>query len=169
MKAKLIIAAILILACTLTLSAQHKSDSLFKSKYANNIGIGAGFTTGFGISYRYLPCRDGFQINFTPYLQDYGKEALISIGLTYLHKIVATRGINLYTYFANHYRYISLYNNNYYSGNDEPIEKWNTGIGIGFEFHSQKRVVWNIMGGYAQYNSFEKLLFTIETALYYRL
>ncbi|MFH0866429.1 MAG: hypothetical protein V1904_09540 [Bacteroidota bacterium] len=166
MKTKLFIAAILILAGTLTLSAQHKSDSLFKSKYANNIGIGAGFTTGFGISYRYLPCRDGFQVNFTPYLQDYGKDALISIGLTYLHKIVATRATNLYLYFGNHYRYINLNNN--YSGNNEPIEKWNTGIGIGFEFHTQKRVVWNIMGGYAQYDNFRMLLFTIETALYYR-
>jgi hypothetical protein len=56
-----------------------------------------------------------------------------------------------------------MYNSTY-----KKKETINTGIGVGFEFNTTKKVTLNIMGGYAQYNSFEKLFFTGELALYYR-
>ena len=86
----------------------------------------------------------------------------------------------IYAYLGNHYLYYSLPKNNYYSVYDpnsgtyqyrDTVNKHtelNTGIGIGFEFNTKKRVTLNIMAGYAQYNSFEKLFFTGELALYYR-
>jgi hypothetical protein len=45
---------------------------------------------------------------------------------------------------------------------------YNTGVGVGFEFDTRKRIVWNIMLGYGSFNNFEKLFITGETALYYK-
>jgi len=58
--------------------------------------------------------------------------------------------------------------NNYYYNRKVTREYLNSGIGVGIEFHSQKRITLNLMVGYAQYESFKSLFFTAETALYYR-
>ena len=145
-----------------------------KINYLHSIGIGAGFTTGQGLSYRYTPQKIGFQINFAPYMSNYGKETYISVGLTLIDYINKNEWCNLYAYFANSFNYNRRNVTLYQPYPIDPIEEsqvtesWNTGLGIGWEFNTKKRVVFNIMGGYAQYNSFERLFFTGELALYYR-
>lgn len=42
------------------------------------------------------------------------------------------------------------------------------GIGIGIEIIILKRISFNLMGGYAGYDSFERIGFTGETGLYFK-
>jgi hypothetical protein len=168
---------IFLLSCSISVFGQHKKDStiIYKEKYAHGLGIGAGCTTGFGISYKYCPRKDGFQLNFAPYFnnnKNYDEVyELYSIGFTYLHKIYRTDANNVYVYIGNHY----MYRHEKYAYSNPPYntfekQTWNTGIGIGYEFNTKKKVVWNIMTGFARYSNDDRtaLSFTAETALYYR-
>jgi hypothetical protein len=147
--------------------AQDVTEPPKTPNYKNHIGIGAGFTTGIGISYRYVAKKTGFQVNVGPYIADHGENITSSFGLTLLRRFVETRTTNFYAYLANSYNYqrkLINANPNYYDIKDS----WNTGLGVGFEMDTRKRVVIDLMIGYAQYNTFETLFFTAEMALYYR-
>lgn len=167
---------ILFLTGTISSFAQHKQDSTYREKYTHAIGIGAGFTTGFGFAYKYAPRKNGFQLNFAPYVRNYGDNdfyEMYSMGVTLLHKIYRTEANNLYLYLGNHYLYQHDKYPNYYptpTSNENINWNWNTGIGIGFEFNTKKRIVWNIMTGYARYKSMDRtiLFFTAETAIFFR-
>jgi len=176
MKSKLLI--ILLIAITLNLSAQEVNKNLFVKKYPKAFGVGAGLTTGLGLSFRYFPARYGFMVNFAPYYQNYGSEAFISSGLTLLYSLNDNKVSNVYAYLGNHYLYEKLYSDNWvydpvtgtshYYQSKNARNMWNTGIGLGVEFHNQKRITINFMLGYAQYDTFRNLFFTCEAALYYR-
>jgi hypothetical protein len=154
------------------LSSQDIQLPLKTNRYQHAIGIGAGFTTGFGISYKHCPDNFGFMVNFGPYTEDYGKVATISAGLTLIKKLNQNEYNNIYAYFSNSYLYSKTKNYNYnFPGNSYTYnkdERWNSGLGLGFEFDSRKRIVMNIMLGYAQYNTFERLFPTVEAALHFR-
>ncbi len=171
MKINLILMIILFLFITNSLFSQDKKTYVH---YKHSIGLGAGFSTGLGLSYRYIPKKFGFQINLAPSYQNYGKTAFVSLGFTLLRRIMESRTTNLYAYFGNHYLYDksehTTYNNPYYIPVTTTVinRNWITGIGCGFEVHAQKRIVWNMMAGWAQYNFFESMYPTIETAIYYR-
>lgn len=167
------------LALIIKAQEQQNSDKTeYKKLYKHSIGVGAGSTTGFGISYRYFPKKLGFQVNFVPFYEDYGSEALISAGLTLLYNLKETKYSALYAYFGNHYLHNSyggnlniftpLTQNYYYRKSNNDSEFYNSGVGVGIEFSTKKQVTLNIMGGYAQYNSLERLFFTLDAALYYR-
>ncbi len=176
MKTKLI--AIILLAFALSSFAQENQDNLSGKKYKYAFGLGAGFTTGLGFSFRYFPKKYGVQINCVPYYNNYGSEVFVSSGLTLLYSINENRFSNVYAYLGNHYLYTKLNSSTYayspYYGNYQyyntkvTTEYWNSGIGMGVEFHAQKRITLNLMLGYAQYENFKRLFFTAETALYYR-
>ena len=169
MKTKLSTAFLILLISYVSVNAQDINNAPEKKSYSNSIGIGAGFCTGFGLSYRYIPKKIGVQLNFAPYFTDYGKNSTVSAGITFLDKIVEGNATNLYLYLANHYfmtrESLVSYSGTEYNSADDI---WNTGFGLGFEFNTKKRVVLNLMVGYAQYDSFRSLFFTAETALYYR-
>ncbi|OFX62213.1 MAG: hypothetical protein A2046_00890 [Bacteroidetes bacterium GWA2_30_7] len=168
-----------ILSLTITAQEQQKVEKIIHlKKYKHSIGIGAGATTGLGISYRYFPKKLGFQFNFVPFYEDYGSESFVSTGLTLLYNLKETEQSAFYAYFGNHYLHntygnnVNLFNNNSrYYDYDKPnlqYDFYNSGIGMGLEFSTKKQVTLNIMLGYAQYNTFERLFFTAEAALYYR-
>jgi hypothetical protein len=173
MKTKLLFVLFLMATSSFTLFGQSKTelDSIAKAgrKFANSIGIGAGTTTGYGFSYRYFGRKNGVQINFFPLIDNANKTATISAGLTLLHKLFVAKKTNLYLYLANSYLYNKsssyYYNYNYINSY---TEKWNTGLGVGFEWDTEKSLVLNIMAGYAQYNSFQTLTLAGEAAIYYR-
>ena len=155
--------------------SNFKTD--FRQKYKWGFGIGAGFTTGYGLSVSYHPKKDGVQLNFFPYLDNYGKKQLICAGLTYMHDFYNNPYINTYLYVASSLTYnknIGSINffpfSNYYKDDDENSEHtaFNSGIGVGFEANTQKRVTVNLMLGYAQYNSFKQLFLTGEISLHYK-
>ena len=163
-------------------NAQVSSEQEKNLLYKHAIGAGAGFTTGYGLSYRYIPSKWGFQINFAPY---YTKETeRYSIGLTALYRLIESKVSSLFLYEGNHFyydSYITYYDPTnpqvvYMSGaaQNNLIKKRetenfvNNGIGVGIEFIIVKRIGFNLMGGYAFYRNFEQLNFTGETGLYYK-
>ena len=125
--------------------------------------MGAGFTTGYGLSYRFWPGKLGLQGTFAPYsnqdMSDY------SIGVTLLFKLVETEKVNLLLYQGNHYIYRK---HKYDNSDDVNTRHFNNGLGIGIEFIILKRVSFNLMGGYAGYRNFERIAPTGETGLYFR-
>ncbi len=160
-------------------SIKHDVDQENKFKYA--VGAGAGFTTGYGLSYRYFPSKYGAQVNFAPY---HTKEIdRYSLGLTLLYMMIESKTTNLFLYQGNHYYYNSEIM--YYTDLNQttqttqttqpsPIQRTNrdsyvnNGIGIGIEFIVSKRIGFNLMAGYAAYKNFEQLNFTGESALYFK-
>jgi hypothetical protein len=179
MKTKILSLALIVLFFIPTVFAQQSETKKYQKLYKHSLGIGMGFTTGLGLSYRFFPKKIGFQINIAPYYQDYGSEAFVSAGGTILLNLAENRATAVYAYLGNHYFYKSNKTRDYYwdaqiqqsvysDWRTTKTETLNTGIGLGFEFHTQKRVTLNIMAGYAQYNKFEQLFFTGELALYYR-
>lgn len=178
-------AIVLLWIFSLTIMAQEQPNPEkleIQKRYKHSFGIGAGFTTGLGVSYRYFPKKLGFQLNLAPYYENYGKEAFISAGLTFLYNLAENKYSAVYVYFGNHILHTSfektneeyVYNPVTYQY-EQVFEHYtkkrdilNSGVGFGFEFSTTKRVTLNLMGGYAQYNTLERLFFTAEMALYYR-
>ena len=67
----------------------------------NYIGLNAGYTTGFGLSYEYWPKKNGIQITFLPLFSK--EEKRFSLGLTYLRNLTTGNKINLILFFGNHF------------------------------------------------------------------
>ena len=150
-----------------TISGQEKADTINRTKFKHALGFGAGFTTGYGLSYRFIPDKFGVQANFAPYLDKY--RASVSFGITFLYKLIETKNVNLFLYQGNHFyyhkeKYLDSYPNDSYQ-----VDKYfNDGLGIGIEFIILKRLSFNLMGGYAGLENFNRISFTGETGLYYK-
>jgi hypothetical protein len=56
--------------------------------YENALGVAAGWTTGYGLSYRFQPNKFGVQITFSPYKDS--QTTQYSAGLTFLYKLIET-------------------------------------------------------------------------------
>lgn len=153
----------------------NMQDSLKRQKHS--IGAGAGFTTGYGLAYRYMPSRFGGQINFAPYHNS--ETDKYSIGITFLYRLIETKTTNLFLYQGNHYYYNSqlvyIYDQPKSVQTDQVASKhWqtesyvNNGFGIGIELIIAKRIGLNLMSGYALYKNFTQVNFTGETALFFK-
>jgi hypothetical protein len=146
--------------------AQETKPNTFK----HALGAGAGFTTGYGLSYRFMPIKLGFQINFAPYKTE--TISRFSYGLTFLYTLITTEKTSLYVYQANHF-YSNTntqgYNpvNNLYDKKEEE-SYFNNGLGFGFEILIVKNVGLNLMTGYASYRNGKELNITGETAIYFK-
>lgn len=179
-----------ILVCFLSLSLLSFSqeevdddawDLSAGQKYKNYIGFGAGFTTGFGLTYKYMPKNYGIMLTVSPYYSEKEERALVSGGITLEKAIARYHACLLFVYLSNSIMYEKYrdYNEFYvydpflpvYEPSSYDIVKytsWNSGIGLGFEVHSAKRVVVNLMLGYAQYDNFKTIAPTAEIFLFYR-
>jgi hypothetical protein len=163
----LLVFLIILFACTSAIAQETEP------KYKFGIGGGAGFATGYGLSFRYVPKRLGVQVNFAPYktsdLERY------SVGVTLLYLLIENKISNLFIYQANHYYYnsqlVTYYNPNL-PNSEEKIRTTegyvNNGVGFGIEIIMAKRISLNLMTGYAFYNTFSQLNITAEVALYYK-
>lgn len=106
----------------------------------HNIGIGAGYVTGYGISYRHwFPSDWGFQVNFAPYYDktEYSEEHNLSLGITGLKVLHGAETVNLIGYAGASILYdYDRYTYNYESPGEE-VETTNTrytfGGGPGFD------------------------------------
>lgn len=142
----------------------HKQNEL---KYG--IGAGAGFATGYGLSFKYLPKKWGAQINFAPFKNTTVER--YSAGITFLYTIKDNKSTNLFVYQANHYYYSTYTQNNPLNGEKivyETTQYINNGLGFGIEAILAKRIGLNLMAGYAFYKNFTQVNVTGETALYYK-
>ncbi|NVO03901.1 MAG: hypothetical protein HXX09_14485 [Bacteroidetes bacterium] len=176
MKNKSIFLLIILALCLSNLKAQKIKEPAIAKQYKYSIGIAAGSTTGCGVSFRFIPKRIGFQATLLPISSNYGDDMIVNSGLTLLGRITEAENTNLYVYLANNYIYnrstftgYNWVNNNYeeYTTKTE-TGKWNTGVGVGVEFATTKRVVMNMMIGFGQYNTFQTITFAGELGLYYR-
>lgn len=142
-----------------------------ENNYTHSIGLAAGWTTGYGISYRFQPQKFGVQLTFAPYADRDTKR--FSTGLTFLYNLIKSRYTNLYLYQGNHFLYDS-YSYIDYDANGNMFSRsvtnrhWFNGIGVGIEFIIAKRIGLNLMGGYAGFENFARLSVTGEAGLFYK-
>ena len=172
-KKSFIYIAIILLLNISIINAQDSCKKETEAKYKYGIGGGAGFATGYGLSFRYIPKKFGAQINFAPYKD---KETdRYSVGLTLIYMIIESKTSNLFLYQANHYYYnsqmVDIYNPNLSASREKTriAESYmNNGFGFGIEIIMAKRIGLNLMAGYASYKNFEQLNVTGEAALYFK-
>lgn len=137
------------------------------------VGFAAGFTTGYGLSYRYFPNRFGLQVTFSPFKR--GEEQRHSFGITFLHELMDNGKINFFLYQGNHFLYdedivFSYPPPNYTSVERKTISRnYNHGIGVGTEFRMGSKITMNVMTGYAAYDSFNSLSITAELGIFFQL
>jgi len=132
------------------------------------IGAAAGFSTGYGLSFRYWPSDWGIQITTAPYYSN--NDAQLSFGATTLRTIKNDGRIKLFVYWGNHILY-EKYSYYYYDDNYEYDKNttWISGIGPGFEFNLFDKISFNLMFGIATYVNGDFMLnMTAETGLYYK-
>ncbi len=146
--------------------------------FRHAIGMGAGFTTGYGLSYRYFPGKLGYQLTFAPYGTE--NTSRYSAGFTFLYPLILAESTTLYLYQGNHFYYSS--DRIFYLEADKTTEAYepteftgrrtdrftNHGVGFGIEMNFAKRMGFNLMAGYATYDSFNKVNVTAETGLYFK-
>lgn len=144
-------------------SEKELQDSKKPFYFPHNLGVATGFTTGWGLSYRYFPGKFGYQANILGY-KDVDKGDL-SVGGTLLYSLYTTYFSNFYLYQANSYYY--KYPNSY---NDYGLKAntFNHGLGFGLELIANEHYASNIMLGYGAFQNFAKISPTIELALYYK-
>ncbi|MFW5793201.1 MAG: hypothetical protein ACOCWC_02875 [Bacteroidota bacterium] len=161
---RLSIIAFIVLFSSFQITSHAKENQDNNEKFKHYLGVGAGLTTGHGISYRFWPEVFGAQLTFAPYKD--ANSINYNIGFTFLFKIIKTDITNFFIYQGNRYFYEKheAYDN---SGEESISSNLNNGIGIGIEFIIWDRVSFNIMGGYASYDNFDKINFTGEAGLYY--
>jgi hypothetical protein len=151
-----------------TESQKEKEDSKKPFYFPHNLGVATGFTTGWGLSYRYFPGKFGYQANILGY-KDVDKGDL-SVGGTLLYSLYTTYFSNFYLYQANSYYY--KYTNSKYpnSYNDYGLKanSFNHGLGFGLELIANEHYASNLMLGYGAFQNFAKISPTIELALYYK-
>lgn len=169
----------LLLICLLTF--MFVNNSIAQEKETNPkhaIGVAAGFTTAYGLSYRYTPNRFGVQATFAPFSNK--TITNISTGLTFTYTLIPGNTTSLYLYQGNHFFYHTetLY---YYdaaktmqapdatSYSDRQNEHFfNNGVGFGMEILFAKRIGFNLMAGYASYVNFTQINVTGEVGLYFK-
>lgn len=144
--------------------AKYNNDSVFINKYRNSLGFGAGFSTGFGMSYRHYLNNDiGFQLNFLNSITERNIDA--SVGVSILFRLVETEKLHFFAYQGNHF----IYSKYKYDFNPYGTSNWINGLGVGVEIYIRERIGFNIMWGYAYHQPLEGFTMTGETGIYYRL
>ncbi|MBN2683195.1 MAG: hypothetical protein JXR58_11855 [Bacteroidales bacterium] len=140
---------------------QSVKDSTTIPISKHSIGIGAGFTTGVGLSYIFLPKRFGVQINLGPTTSKTSQ--FVSAGLTFLYRIKQGSNLNLLMYQGNHYFYKER---SFYSYKQS--HNFNIGLGIGLETFKDN-IGFYFMSGFARYSNLLGVGLTVESGLYYKL
>lgn len=160
MKTKILIVVVLLSFISVPIFGQNNNEALDlnNNNYKYSLGFGAGITTGYGLSFRYIPNKFGVQANFAPYTRS--QLIQLSVGASFIYNFHQTKYVSFYLYQGNHLQYTSNTNGETYV--------FNNGVGAGIEFNILNRIGLNIMGGYAFYDNFGGLNFSVESGLYYR-
>ena len=157
-----------LLTSLLLSAAAVAQDAESSKKSKHSVGAGLGFTTGYGLSYRYTPSRFGVQVNFAPFKNS--TQEVYSIGCTFLYKLTEGNKVSLYLYEGNHFYYNQDKN---FLNNANKIETKtesyiNNGFGFGVEVPFFDQIGFNLMTGYACYDNFRMYNLTGEAALYFK-
>lgn len=160
MKNKCFALIMLCVLCVVNLEAQVNGVVEDEKKLDHYIGIGAGFTSGFGLSYRLSYGKFGAQLNIAPI--SFGENhSIFSSGILAKYRVSESRITNLHLYGAGHFLQVVNY--------DEVRDYFNAGVGFNFEFNSTKRIIFNWKFGIGAYNYFERFSLTGEAGIHYKL
>lgn len=136
-----------------------KADSTETVLKTHNLGFGAGFLSGYGLTYRHwYPTRNGYQVTFIPVarIDDQGTYFNTSLGAIGLRSLHETRHSNFFGYYGGHYNFTldEATRQNYFNNAtsdyqyEQVLHNVYAGAGMGFEVH-----FWNLnaslMFGYA--------------------
>lgn len=99
---------ILMLISVIYISNIYSQTDSLKIQRKHSIGINAGFTTGGGITYRYMPSKYGFQISLMPIYEKWSNssngESISGLAtLCLLNKIKSTKKMDFCLYEAQTY------------------------------------------------------------------
>ena len=137
-------------------------SSLSQDNSPHHIGMSAGVTTGFGLSYRYWPSKLGVQLTALPTMSQ-NNGSLTSVGLTVLYILKDREKIDLYAYLGNSILY--------FKENNTSDLVYNSGLGFGLKFDIFDELNINTQFGYGGINLANKnrMNFSIigELGLYY--
>ena len=164
MKKISLILFVVVLLLSLNTNAQ-KTETDNNSKFIHSVGAAAGFTTGYGLAYKVSKDNFGLQAVFSPIKTEH--ESMYSTGITFMYVIDKRKHTDLFLYQANHYYYHSSDYSFYYE--DQVRSQINTGLGLGMSFNFIDPFSFNMMLGYASYDSFNKLGLSVEASLFYVL
>jgi len=141
------------------------------NKFKHYVGFAGGTTTGYGMSYRMLCGKNGLQINAAPMSNKYNKN--YNAGVTLLRCLNEEAKTKLFVYLSNSLLFNRSYNRYCYPPPCKSVTydtyKYNTGLGLDFEFKMFRSVVFNLMGGIGAYNSFESINLAVEGGIHYKL
>lgn len=115
----------------------------------HHLGLFAGASSGYGLSYRYFKDQVGFQLATTPIFAS--DETHFSIGGELLRSFGRTKYTNFYGYLAYHYNYNKYVNDWDYQSTEEINVTSISGFGVGFELIAAGRISFNWQLGYAFY------------------
>lgn len=170
-----------------TKSVSQSVDSGFYTHPTHSIGLASGFTTGYGLSYRYWPSKVGFQFTTFPVVSSQDKN--LSIGLIGLCELSSKGWYRIYAFAGGNLNWTE--NSDYSDYEDEtlgpiiylfnlnaPLEeqkRYTVGFGPGVEFAPGKHFSINLMTGfryaftdYAVSKDEQLLTLTADIAMYYR-
>lgn len=134
-----------------------------------------GFTTGYGLSYRYYHKDFVFQTSFAPEKEN-KNEYVVNAASCVLFRIRSGEKINLYAYTSVYYYISKNHRRNYYGIDIYDIlhpdasknnNSYNLGTGLSFEFIVLERLSLNLMFGYAAYDNFDHLNMTAELGAFF--
>ena len=138
------------------LKGQDQKDSL--DVPVHELGFAAGYTTGYGLSYRIWPSRIGLQGTFFYSKEGHPAKGNIpevrsSMGLSLMYRLVEGDVTSLYLYQGNHFNFYSYPQSpplgcptcSFEKGVDQKLFN---GIGIGVEFLIGDLIDLSLMTGY---------------------
>lgn len=167
MKNVIKITAAIILLLSLQTAGFSQNDTSFKKTFKHNIGFGAGFTTGYGLAYRYMPERFGIQGVIGGKKDSYESE--FNAGVTFIYDLNDTRFTTFYIYQSNSYKYNFTKNDGYYSTGSSETNTINNGLGFGLELRVSKHLCANAMVGYGSLESGKEIQPVGEVCFFYKL
>ena len=147
----------------------------------HNVGVAAGFVTGYGLSYRQWFNKNGIQVTFAPFYNKDSNETFysMSLGITGLRNLLEAKVVNLFVYYGPHFWYSYDRTHYPYYLSSNPYSPYPTqtniskrlfvGGGPGFDFYFW-RMSFNLMFGLAyttDLGNSSGVTFTGETGLYY--
>jgi hypothetical protein len=156
-------------------SQESESGSGTSDQMKFGVGAAAGFSTGYGLSFRYWPTDWGVQFTTAPYISD--NDSRVSVGVTALKSIKDDNRLRLFVYLGNHFMYEKWggYSWDGYTEDPHVNTTWIIGVGPGFDFTILNKVSFNLMFGiasysesYSEYENNWMLNMTAEAGLYYK-
>lgn len=165
--------------------AENTAGDSTRQKFTHDIGLGAGFTTGVGLTYRVWHRKVGAQL--AGGALNTGDYEIYSLGFSYLLALQANSMNRFFVYQGNHFislvEYFPASTQYYYTNgiatfsNTQParteVNRYlNNGIGFGYEFFENEgkpsQFGFSLQAGLASYRSFTRANFTGEVPFMFR-